>query len=121
MGMAPTVRWGFSPMPARPPNPILRLMIRAADEYWDSDRASYEDELNAWRERTAAAVAAAVVAPAPAARRQIWPKLRPGNVSGDRTRLAKRSGTHRVAVHAQAARRARAETRRTGIRPPLTF
>jgi len=60
MGMAPTVLWGFSPMSARAPNPILRLMIRAADEYWDSDRASYEDELNAWRERTAAPVAVAV-------------------------------------------------------------
>lgn len=29
-------------------------MIRAFDPYWDSDRASYEDELNAWRDRTAA-------------------------------------------------------------------
>jgi hypothetical protein len=25
-------------------------------EYWDSDRATYEDELNAWRERTYPAV-----------------------------------------------------------------
>jgi hypothetical protein len=94
-------------------------MIRAADEYWDSDRASYEDELNAWRERTAAPVAVAV--PDRPAHPRIWPKFRPGNVSGDRPRLAKRSGRRRAAVHAQAARRARADTRRTGVRPPLTF
>jgi hypothetical protein len=94
-------------------------MIRAADEYWDSDRASYEDELNAWRNRTAAPVAVAVAIVV--ARPRIWPKVRPGNVSGDRPRLAKRSGRHRAAVHAQAARRARAETRRTGVRLPLTF
>ena len=50
-------------MPSRPANPILRSMIRTTDEYWDSDRASYEDELNAWRDRTAAPVAVAVVAP----------------------------------------------------------
>ena len=118
MGMALTVRWGFSPMPSRPANPILRLMIRAADEYWDSDRASYEDELNAWRDRTAAPVALAATRPA---RPRIWPKLRPRNVSGDRPGLAKRSGTRRAAVHAQAARRDRAETRRTVVRPPLTF
>lgn len=94
-------------------------MIRATDEYWDSDRASYEDELNAWRERTAAPVAVGV---APTRDRpRIWPKLRPGNVVGDRPRLAKRLGTHRVAIHAQAARRACADTRRTGVRPPLTF
>jgi hypothetical protein len=29
-------------------------MFRINDEYWDADRASYEDELEAWRERTAA-------------------------------------------------------------------
>ena len=40
-------------------NPILRRMIRANDDYWDSDRATYEDELGAWRERTAVAVAVA--------------------------------------------------------------
>ena len=29
-------------------------MMRARiGEYWDSDRATYEDELDAWRERTA--------------------------------------------------------------------
>ena len=34
-------------------------MMRARiGEYWDSDRATYEDELDAWRERTAAPVAA---------------------------------------------------------------
>jgi hypothetical protein len=54
-------------MPSRPANPILRPMIRAADEYWDSDRASYEDELNAWRDRTAVATTPLVVAIAVAA------------------------------------------------------
>ena len=28
-------------------------MIRTNDEYWDFDRASFDDELDAWRERTA--------------------------------------------------------------------
>lgn len=31
------------------------MLQRRFGEYWDSDRATYEDELNAWRERTAAA------------------------------------------------------------------
>ncbi len=77
-------------------------MIRANDDYWDSDRATYEDELGAWRERTAAAAAIAapmtraethrsIRRPSRSARPRIWPKLRPGNVSGDRPRLAKRS------------------------------
>ena len=48
-------------MPARSANPILRSMIRTTDEYWDTDRASYEDELNAWRDRTAMTVAVAVI------------------------------------------------------------
>jgi hypothetical protein len=41
-------------------DPSVMLQSRFG-EYWDSDRATYEDELNAWRERTAAA---AVVGPA---------------------------------------------------------
>jgi hypothetical protein len=28
-------------------------MIRADEEFWDVERASYDDELDAWRERTA--------------------------------------------------------------------
>jgi hypothetical protein len=31
-------------------------MISAGLDYWDFDRASYEDELDAWRDRTAARV-----------------------------------------------------------------
>jgi hypothetical protein len=31
-------------------------MINASTEFWDFDRASFDDELDAWRERTAAAV-----------------------------------------------------------------
>ena len=29
-------------------------MINATEEFWDFERASYDDELDAWRERTAA-------------------------------------------------------------------
>jgi hypothetical protein len=29
-------------------------MIDASTEFWDFERASYDDELDAWRERTAA-------------------------------------------------------------------
>jgi hypothetical protein len=36
-------------------DPLDMLQTRIG-EYWDSDRATYEDELNAWRDRTAAAV-----------------------------------------------------------------
>ena len=43
--------------PERGANRILRRMIRGNDDYWDCDRATYEDELGAWRERTAVAVA----------------------------------------------------------------
>jgi hypothetical protein len=28
-------------------------MIRADEEFWDVERASYDDELDSWRERTA--------------------------------------------------------------------
>jgi hypothetical protein len=38
------------------------MLQRRFGEYWDSDRATYEDELNAWRDRTAAAVAPAAPA-----------------------------------------------------------
>jgi len=52
-------------MPRGPPESMLPSMIRASDEYWDFDRASYEDELDAWRERTAAPMAPMAVAVAP--------------------------------------------------------
>jgi hypothetical protein len=42
---------------------ILRRMIRANDDYWDTDRATYEDELGAWRERATLTVTVAVAAP----------------------------------------------------------
>jgi hypothetical protein len=45
-----------------------RRMIRSDDEYWDADRASYEDELDAWRERIAAPVAPV----APASIASVW-------------------------------------------------
>jgi hypothetical protein len=99
MGMGPGARWGFSPMSARPANPILRLMIRAADEYWDSDRASYEDELNAWRERTAAPVAV-VVARRPARRPVGVTATRDRRLPLRRTRSAKRLGARRTAIRA---------------------
>ena len=107
-------------MTSRPSDPILRRMIRANDEYWDSDRASYEDELEAWRERIA--VATTVEAPKSRvearrstrrpARPRIWPNLRPRNVSGDRRRLSKLFGTRQTPGHAQAARRDRSELSR---------
>ena len=89
-------------MTSRPSDPILRRMIRAADEYWDSYRASYEDELEAWRERIA--VATTVEAPTSRvearrstrrpARPRIWPNLRPGTSAG--IAAASRSSLARV-------------------------
>ena len=52
-------------------------MIRANDEYWDSDRASYDDELNAWRERTAIATVSVEVPLAPSRPRTRRSRLDP--------------------------------------------
>jgi hypothetical protein len=35
-------------------------MINAAEEFWDFERASYDDELDAWRERTAVSAVVAL-------------------------------------------------------------
>jgi hypothetical protein len=54
-------------------DPSVMLQTRFG-EYWDSDRATYEDELNAWRERTSAAAPIVSVMPArarPVARRRV--------------------------------------------------
>ena len=84
-------------MPRRRADSILRRMIRANDDYWDFDRATYEDELGAWRERTAVAVADDVATPASRLPRpRIWPNLRPEIVSGDRPRLAARRSVRRA-------------------------
>src|SRR4029079_9055583 len=48
-------------MPGTRPRPDAAAMISATEEFWDFERASYDDELDAWRERTAVAVPAAVV------------------------------------------------------------
>jgi hypothetical protein len=78
MGVLPDVRAVAESDPA--------TMIRAADEYWDSDRASYEDELNAWRERTASPVAVALPE-APATRSEARrPARRPVAVAATRDR-----------------------------------
>ena len=36
------------------PRPDAAAMISATEEFWDFERASYDDELDAWRERTTA-------------------------------------------------------------------
>jgi hypothetical protein len=93
------------------PDAARRLEIDAVatmqtrGEYWDSDRATFEDELNAWRERTAAPVVADLSA-------------------ATTTRLASRHATTRrpiaIARHPIAvgrrpvARRRPAATRRAG-------
>ena len=84
-------------MPPLRADSILRRMIRANDDYWDCDRATYEDELGAWRERTAVAVAVAARPRDP---------LGPGSgqtcvqrtLSGDRPRLAMRRSARRTAT-----------------------
>ncbi len=105
-------------------------MIRASDDYWDSDRASYEDELGAWRERTTVAVAIETRGH-PIRCPPIDPAALPGppGLGSGQTcaRGTLRGGSapareaFTAAGHAQAARRERADTRRTGVRPPLTF
>ena len=45
-------------MPGEGPRPDAAAMISATEEFWDFERASYDDELDAWRERTAVAVPA---------------------------------------------------------------
>ena len=82
-------------------------MIRANDEYWDSDRASYEDELAAWRDRTAVPVAVAVVAPVTrfeprkSGRRPVAvAATRDRRPPRSRARSAKGLGTRRIAIHA---------------------
>jgi hypothetical protein len=40
-------------MPGTGPRPDAAPMINATEEFWDFERASYDDELDAWRERTA--------------------------------------------------------------------
>ena len=57
LGPAFGAELGVVPMPADLVDSILRRMIRTGDDYWDSDRATYEDELNAWRDRTATPLA----------------------------------------------------------------
>lgn len=77
MGVLPDARAAVESDPS--------TMIRAADDYWDSDRASYEDDLNAWRERTAAPVAVAEV---PATRSEARrPVRRPIAVAAGRPHL----------------------------------
>ena len=44
-------------MPATPVRRDRGAMIRADEEFWDYERASFDDELDAWRERTAGGVA----------------------------------------------------------------
>ena|SRR6186997_1935797 len=41
-------------MPGVGSRPDAAAMISATEEFWDFERASYDDELDAWRERTAA-------------------------------------------------------------------
>ena len=92
------------------PDAARRLEIDAVatmqtrGEYWDSDRATFEDELNAWRERTAAPVAAELT-------------------TATTTRLASRHATIRrpiaiarrpIATGRPDARRRPAATRRSG-------
>ena len=40
-------------MPGVGSRPDAAAMISATEEFWDFERASYDDELDAWRERTA--------------------------------------------------------------------
>jgi hypothetical protein len=91
-------------MPSRLAKPILRLMVRAGDEYWDSDRASYEDELNAFRERTAGPVAVAEIAAIRSEARR--PARRPVAVAATRDRRPplrrSRSASRRAASQALA-------------------
>jgi hypothetical protein len=44
-------------MPGVGSRPDAAAMISATEEFWDFERASYDDELDAWRERTAASFA----------------------------------------------------------------
>jgi len=74
-------------------------MIRAADEYWDFDRATYEDELDAWRERTAAPVAARAAVSRPLARRVM--ASRP--VTARPPRNARRQSRPRIAIAGSVA------------------
>jgi hypothetical protein len=81
-------------------------MINASTEFWDFERASYDDELDAWRERTAfvppaspAAVAEHRIPPVArrpsAERRSVVPTGRPARIRIQRTarrRLARSRG-----------------------------
>src|SRR5687768_6845625 len=85
-------------------------MIRATDEYWDSDRASYEDELGAWRERTA--VAATQLDEAPVTRSAV---RRPTH------RSTRRPMTVVVAIERRPARHARPPRSGTAARRRRTY
>lgn len=73
-------------------------MITATEEFWDFERASYEDELDAWRERTTA-VAAAVEELVSVGVRVTAPRRHaPGSVwRADRRRVAAKPGARRPA------------------------
>jgi hypothetical protein len=83
-------------------------MIRSNDEYWDFDRATFEDELDAWRERTAVAVVPSlpdVSSPRRQPRRLVWQQ--PSALVADPRRAAQ-PATLRPA--------ARSPRRRSGLR-----
>jgi len=78
-------------------------MINASTEFWDFERASYDDELDAWRERTASSVSPAafehrlppVARRSSAARRDVIPAGRPARIRIQRVarrRLARSRG-----------------------------
>jgi hypothetical protein len=70
-----------------------------ADEYWGSDRATFEDELSAFRDRTAAAEVGHRIRPIRPARRAARVPRRPEVRPGDRSaRTPIRSGRVRRTV-----------------------
>ena len=78
-------------------------MWQATGEYWDSDRATYEDELNAFRERTAAPIDAPIVQTVSQGRRPVRRPSQP--ISGQqvtrmapRLRRTRRQTTRRIAA-----------------------
>ena len=86
-------------MPAAASPPDAAAMISATEEFWDFERASYDDELDAWRERTAAAVPALLGLSRP--RRQ---SRRLGLAQPAPRRLTARSPRQRTGLRRQPSR-----------------
>ena len=86
-------------MPGTRPPPDAAAMINATEEFWDFERASYDDELDAWRDRTATAEPAAggpVSGPSAMARTLAQPAPRRPAARSPRQRTGLRRQPRRV-------------------------